>query len=631
MKKFALLLILVLSTTILYGYHQIKIETRLANPNLKFLNADLYSKDTNLPKPVILIQTPYNKNLYHRWESKGANHPLFFDTYSYNFVIMDWRGSFSNKMYDTANYNRGLDGYDAVEWIAKQKWCNGKVGTWGGSALGLVQFQTAAENPPHLVCAAPFIIDYKTKYETFFCGGDYRKEYVQTIVALGFVPNEENILSHPAKDAFWLALEKSNDYPEKFNVPMLIATGWFDHFPGDVIRAFEDIQKRSNKKVRAQHKLLIGPWLHRQIGKVKQGIWKFTEAENEQDKLVKYFFDYYLTNAKNGYPLKPNVTYFEMGSNQWLYGKNWSDLQRRYDTLYLNAKRKLLHTPPPPIMGPNDFPPDTIIFNPQEPSPTFGGARFNPFDFTLKKGPQDISQIVENRSDVIVYTSDYQKDGIAINGSVKVQLYVSSNRKDTDFGVRLTELMNDGSSVLLTQSIKRMRFRESLEQEKLMEKDKIYLIEIILEPLSIQLHKESRLRIVISSSNYPMFDVNLNNGGKLYTQGESLIATNFVYRRNKMASRVIVPHLDKPTNIEEFVSNNKSVEVYPNPASDFIYFNTKTDNTNYEIFNSVGNSLMKGIMSTSIDISQLPTGVYFAKLTSGYEHKPFIVSFCISR
>ncbi len=635
MKKITILLAFVLSSFCLYSYYPIKIETRLTTAHLKYLNADLYSIDTNLPKPVILIQTPYNKNLFRIWESGNVEPPVIFDTLNYNFVIMDWRGFYSNKQQDTIGYNRGLDGYDAVEWIARQKWCNGKVGTWGSSALGMIQFMTAFENPPHLVCAAPFIKDIKTSYNDYFYGGVYRKEHTETLVRLGFSLNPSKILAHPSKDFLWKTLEKTSDKSDKVMVPMLLATGWFDLFPLDVITAFEDLQKKSDKKVREQHKIIIGPWLHSSLGKVKQGVWMFPEAEKEQDKLAKLFFDYYLLNAKNGYPLKPKVTYFEMGSNQWLYGNSWSDLPRRNDTLYLRSEGRLLDTPPPPIMGPKAIPPDTIVYDPRDPSPTFGGSRFNPFDFSLKLGPQNISPVVESRNDVLIYTSDYNNEGIYINGSVKIQLYVGSDRPDTDFGVRLTEVMRDGQSILLTQGIKRMRFRESLSEEKLMEKDSIYFVEIELEPLSIHLSVDSRLRIVISSSNYPMFDVNPNNGGTLYQPGDTLIATNLVYRRNELPSRVIVPYIDQATDVFEFNEESKDkddiVIVYPNPANDFINFDIKGSVVSYEIFNSIGGKVIEGETEGPVNVSGLPAGVYFAKISSNLLTRPLVVSFCISR
>jgi len=597
----------------MYSYYPIKIETRIVNPELKYLNADLYTTDTNTPKPIILIQTPYNKDLYRGWENGTAfRNSIILDSINYNYVMMDWRGFFSNKNVDTLGYNRGLDGYDAVEWIAARKWCNGKVGTWGGSALGMIQFQTAKENPPHLVCAAPYIKDFLTKYEDYYYGGVYRKEHVQALVKLGFT-TEQLILSHPMKDGLWRSIELLNNTAKSIKVPMLMATGWFDHFPEGVIRAFEDIQKQSENSVRDKHKLLVGPWLHMEMGKSQQGIWNFPNAEKEDERMGKMFFDYYLLNAKNGYPLKPKATFYEMGTNQWIFDDNWKGINRSYDTLYINADGKLLVTPPPPKMGPLGDPPDTLIYNPKEPSPSYGGARFVPFDFSVKTGPQDISEIVEGRDDNLLYTSEIQDEPIKINGSVLIQLFAGSDRKDTDFAVRLTEVTADGQSVILTQGIKRMRFRETLESEVFMEKDSIYYVEIELEPLNIQLAKDSRLRIVVTSSNYPMFDINLNNGDELYQPGDTLTAANLIYRRSEAASRVVIPVIDPPTGFVFETLVEDKINVYPNPASEYFYVRGKNRILSYELYDVLGNKVMSDEYSGIVNISNVSPGYYFVK------------------
>ena len=156
-------------------YTPIAIPTR----DGKTLAADLYTSDTTVKRPTILIQTPYNK-LYYRLatvippEAGGSLFPL--DTLHYNYVTVDWRGFYGSKSAAVPNYDRGLDGYDAVEWIASQPWSDGKVGTWGASALGQIQFLTAKHRPPHLVCSVPLVKDFKTKYTDFYYGGVYRKE-----------------------------------------------------------------------------------------------------------------------------------------------------------------------------------------------------------------------------------------------------------------------------------------------------------------------------------------------------------------------------------------------------------------------------------------------------------------------
>lgn len=612
----------------LMAFYPIKIETRISDPVLKFLNADLYTTDTNHPKPVILVQTPYNKNSYRNMKKDDFEHSIFSDTVNYNFVIMDWRGFYSNKGTDSLGYNRGLDGYDAVQWIANQKWCNGKVGTWGGSALGMIQFQTARENPPNLVCAAPYIKDFKTKYSDYYYGGVYRKEHVQGLVNLGFT-TEEVILSHPVKDNLWKFIERNSDLADKINVPMLLATGWFDHYPGDVIRAFEDIKSKSNTKVRDQHKLIVGPWSHSKMSELRQGVWEFPEAVDFSTIAGKQFFDYYLLGAKNGYPIRPVVSYFEMGSNKWLYDESWSSIPRKYDTLFLNDEFSLTAQPPSEITS--KMANDTIIYNPRDPSPTMGGARFDPFYIFLSVGPQDIRNDVESRNDAVIYTTKNRNKDVYINGSVRVLLYVSSDRLDTDFSVRLCSVYPDGSSVILTQGIRRMRFRNSYEKEELMTKDSIYLVEIEIEPLSIKLPSENEFRIVVTSSNYPMFDINLNNGDELYKPGDTLIATNLVYRSAVHSSKVLIPYLDRPTSHFNRTSEQEELLVFPNPAYNILNVYTKLGGRKYSIYNAKGFVQSKGIIDSTINISQLDNGVYYLIVETDLNEDKEIIPFIIIR
>lgn len=612
----------------LMAFYPIKIETRIENPVLKFLNADLYTTDTNHPKPVILIQTPYNKKTYRSLEQNNLGNAIFFDFDNYNYVIVDWRGFYSNKGADSAGYYRGYDGYDAVQWIAKQRWSNGKVGTWGGSALGMIQFQTARENPPNLVCAAPYIKDFKTKYSDYYYGGVYRKEYVQSLVKLGFT-TEEIIQSHPIKDNLWRGIELNSSIADKVNIPMLLATGWFDHYPGDVIRAFEDLKTKSNSKVRDQHKLIIGPWSHSKMDDLRQGIWEFPEAVDYSTKVAKEFFDYYLLGAKNGYPIRPFVSFFEMGTNQWLYDESWFSIPRNYDTLFLNEGYSL--TAQPPMEFISDIANDTIIYDPKDPSPTVGGSRFDPFNPLLPVGPQDIKNDVESRNDVIIYTTRNRKKAMTINGNVKVLLYVSSDRLDTDFAVRLCSVYPDGSSVILTQGIRRMRFRNSYEKEELMTKNSIYLVEIEIEPLCIELPADNELRIIVSSSDYPMFDINLNNGGELYKPGDTLIATNLVYRSAVHASKVLIPYVDRPTSNVQHVVNHQDLYVYPNPAMNELFLHKLLVGKYFRIYDAVGYLQIQGIAKPRIDVSNFNEGVYYLQIEGGSNCDDEMIPFVILR
>lgn len=594
--------------------YSLDIPTRINNPEKKYLSADLYSSDTNKPKPTILIQTPYNKNFYRLQSDFGlSGSALPFDTIDYNIVIVDWRGFYGSKNSDSTGYNRGQDGYDIVEWIAKQSWSNGKIGTWGGSALGMIQFQTAAEQPPHLVCAAPFIKDFVTKYEDYYYGGDFRKEHTESLQKLGFVTTSL-ILSHPYKDNTWELIEKSNTIAGKINIPMFIATGWFDHYPSDVIRAYSDLRTKSNSKVRSLHKFIIGPWLHTSMGVESQGVLNFPEAKDYPNLLGKEFLDFYLLDKKNDWDKEPAVKYFIMGDNEWRTISNWNDISTKQDTLYLNKNLQLLTTPPPPLMAPFADKPDTIIYNPKDPSPTIGGSRFNPFDKSILLGPQDISVLVESRKDILTFTTPEFKEDFKLSGRTTANINISSDREDTDLSIRLCDVFPNGSSIILTQGIKRVRLQDNLKTPELMTPGAEKKVTVELEPIAYTFKQGHSLRIDITSSNYPMFDLNLNNGKELYNQGDTLTATNLIYHSNDRTS-FIVFETQKMTTDKIDTDINESINVYPNPARDYINI-LSNEVTSIKIINYLGLEVQeKNANSQCIyDISNLQQGIYYIKL-----------------
>lgn len=570
--RFYFISLFLINMSVFSEQYQIQVPTRVEDEGKKYLAADLYTADTTSPKPVILIQTPYNKNLMklpflNPDQSRALQ--LDIDYSKYNFVIMDWRGFFGSSNAAMPSYDRGLDGYDAVEWIANQKWCNGKVGTWGSSALGIIQFQTAKHNPPHLVCCVPMVSNYQSKYSNFYYGGDLRKEHVESLVKLGFYPSTDIITSHPDYDNRWKIQEELSNYPDKINVPLLMVSGWFDHYPSDVIDAFTQLTKQSSAEVRDKHKLIMGPWLHGEVGMENQGVLKFPLAKDFPKEKITMFFDYYLLGAKNGYPLLPRIHYYQMGTDKWITSDDWFQKDSKIDSLFIHPNGRLQDYPVPQTFAP--VPPDTIIYDPKDPTPSYGGERFNPFDFSLKLGPQNINGVLDGRSDVLVYTTDELKEDLILKGKLAARLFVASNRKDTDFGIRLCDVYHDGSSIIIRQGIKRMRFRDGYEAEKLMEPGNVYLVEINLDELSIAFKAGHKMRIIITSANYPHYDRNLNNGGPLYVDGDTLIATNLLYHDSHWQSLIIIPSILQTSVIADNIDNPRLLEIAPNPLNEFSY------------------------------------------------------------
>lgn len=495
------------------------------------LAGDLYTTDQKVPKPVILIQTPYDKSKY--WTQFEQR--ISFSLEHYNVMITDWRGRFASSSAKKTKSNNATDGYDLVEWIAKQKWSNGKVGTYGGSALGDVQFKTASQKPPHLVCAVPMVKDYRVDYETYYFGGEFRREQIQALELLQFT-KVETILSQPVMNQYWKTVEKLSDLSKTFSVPMLLITGWFDHYPDKVIRAFADLQENSHPTVRAKHKLIVGPWGHGNLGEIKQGDLSFPNAQNYDSREAIRFMDYYLRGIQNSWELTPTVQYYQMGEERWLYANTWKEIKREELSFYLQPNQQLGFTPVSCQGGS-----DAFLYDPANPTPSVGGKRFSPFNPTIQSGPLDQREKVESRPDVLLFSSAPLLEDLSINGLIQAEIYFSSNQMDTDISVRFCDVHPDGKSILIAEGIRRARFRNSLEKEELLIPEQIYKMTVTLQQLALTIKKGHQLRVIISSASYPIFEKNLNNGGKLYQDNRVFIALNSIYHGFDYPSRLILP------------------------------------------------------------------------------------------
>ena len=507
------------------------------------LAADLYTGNATVPRPVVLIQTPYNRVAY-RFTGQvppGTDRALPLDTARFNYVIVDWRGFYGSNAAAKTGYDRGLDGYDAVEWIATQPWCNGRIGTWGPSALGQIQFATARQKPPHLVCAVPMVKDFKTKYGDYYYGGEFRRSHVQTLQQLGFL-TVDLVLQHPTNDIFWKTLERTSDYPEDIAVPMLLIGGWFDHFPDDVLRAFDDLHKRSDPAVRDRHRLIIGPWTHSGTSQSRQGELDYTNAANTAVDEALRFLTYHLLDEANGWSSTPRVRYYQLGADQWRSTDSWTDLTAETDTLsyYLQAGNFSLTTV---LDSEPVFSSASILYDPRDPSPTVGGSLFAPFTPGAPEGPYDQRARVESRGDAVIYTSAPLGDDLDVTGPISALLQIVSDREDTDIGIRLTDVYPDGRSMLMTQGIRRLRFRNGFEPRDtaLGIPGTGYPVEVDLQNLAITFRKGHRIRIIVTSSNYPHFDLNPNTAAPLYHSVDTLVAHNTIFSQPGIVSSLRLP------------------------------------------------------------------------------------------
>ncbi|RMG21792.1 MAG: CocE/NonD family hydrolase, partial [Bacteroidetes bacterium] len=366
----------------------------------KELAADIYLPADTGSFPVILIQTPYIRLAF-----RSIGLPLGIDKdlagSPYAFVIADWRCFYGSAAACKVDANRGEDGYDLVEWIATQSWCNGKIGLWGPSALGNVQFQTAREQPPSLTCMVPLVSDASFDYLEYFPGGMARTEYIEQLDGLGF--NFSRLLyANPVHNLTWDIAEAATTYSDRIKVPVLMIGGWYDHNADAMVRQFGELRSVSDEAVRSQHRLLMGPWAHggagpAQVGTARQGELSFPNAAGWHDSLAIRFFDYYLRDMDNGWPNTPPVTFYQIGENYWDSSEIFPPEAKSSSEFYLAENGRLSPGQPAEL---RTF---QFAYDPNDPSPTHGGATLRA---DLLQGPYDQSQVVESRTDNVRFTSD---------------------------------------------------------------------------------------------------------------------------------------------------------------------------------------------------------------------------------
>ena len=598
------------------------------------LIADLYLPNDIDTFPVVFVQTPYGKNF-----SRTAGLPLGIwhdlPKSPFAFVVMDWRCRFASIGACNPDAERGEDGYDAVEWIASQPWCNGKIGTVGPSALGNVQYQTAREQPPHLICAIPEVASPQFNYQQYLPGGVLRAEYFKTLSWLFPGSGFDLMVANPYYNLIWQIAEASTMYPEDITIPMFLVGGWYDHNLVDNLIMMDTLQRASDPDVRDQHKILIGPWVHGgtgdgYLGSLEQGQLTYPEADGFNHEFSRQFMEYYLLGMDNGWENQSRYTFFQMGDNKWHQAGTWPPNNVKNEELFFTSNQ-LLTVEPATV---NDA--YAYLYDPEEPSPTIGGKTLS---LDLDQGPFDQS-VVEDRNDNVVLSTTPLSSPLPIQGKIKVELYFASDRPDTDVILRLTDVYPDGRSMLLSESVLRMRFREGFRviDTVFMREGEIYPVMLEFDDVAHTFLPGHRLRLIISSSNYPNLNRNMNNGGEMYPDNnpdtliDPLIATNQVWYGPASPSKIILPVQESLTSTRTLNVKSTAVTVLPNPASSRIEIKDIPHNAKILVFDHSGRlCLQKSNWSgQKVDISHLPSGIYLlrAEESSG---KIYLGKFMVQR
>ncbi len=334
----------------------------------------------------------------------------------------------------------------------------------------------------------------------------------------------------------------------EIGVPSFWFASWYDVSITPNLALFNHVRNNSkDAAIRDNQYLVIAPTLHcgytRATENTIVGERSVGDARLNYDAQIYAWFDLWLKGEQNDFKEKtPRVQYYTMGSNKWQASETWPPEKAKLTTYYLNSNGKAnsffgdgkLST----SKATSDNP-DSFTYDPMKPVPSFGGNVCCTGN-AIKGGAFDQQQM-ETRNDILVYTTDALEDGVEVSGFIEATLYVSSDAKDTDFTIKLIDVSPDGKAYNLDETIQRVRYREGYEKEVFMEKDKVYKVDLTAMSTSNFFKKGHRIRIEISSSNFPRFARNLNTGGNNYDEKESVIADNKVHHSSKYTSQIRLP------------------------------------------------------------------------------------------
>lgn len=577
-------------------YDNVTIEMR----DGEFIEADVYLPSGPGPFEVILIQTPYNKEAFVNLPmGVGQN----VDGQPFAWVIVDWRGFYGSSGAAAGSGNRGEDGFDVCEWIIAQSWHADRIGTWGPSALGKIQYDTAFEHHPNHTCAVPLVAHPHQAYDDYFYGGVLEESRLEQLDALGYGLSP-TILANVYYSAVWQFAEATTWTPEEVHIPTLQIGGWYDHNIDKMMTWYEATRASALASVQDEQYLLVGPWVHggtgsAYVGSSNQGELSYPNAAYESDIMAWDFLNYYLLDTPNGWDLTPQVTYYELGGDTWHTSSSASIEDFTTDILYLDQLNALR-----PSTGSGSSP---FVCDPSNPSPTIGGPTLYS---GLEQGPYDQVSLL-SRNDVVAFQSDVLSTDVTTKGRITANIFIESDQPDGDVAIRLVDEYPDGRNMLITDGTRRIRFRNGYTQadEAFMTPGQVYGIEITLPFTHYTWKAGHKIKIIVSGNNSERWNVNLQDGGTMYQPGTGNIANMVIHHSSSHPSSINLPGNNPVLNVSE--DANEMVSIYPNPSTDFLHLNSQLDADHVEIWSLDGKELLHFDDNFyEMDIRSLSPGYY---------------------
>jgi uncharacterized protein len=528
------------------------------------LSTNIFRPANPTPLPTVLIRTPYGKG-----RDLLPGYRIFIDR-GYAVVIQDVRGRYGSEGAFDPLDGEGPDGSDTIDWIARQPWSNGRVAMVGGSYLGIAQWQVALLNNHCLKAIAPVVSGWDDYTDRFYSTGGamklaHRLEWMaENLGAAGFARPPLNrmvehlplrtsdvasagrrlgffqlVLDHPARDSFWHHRSVAENIAH-VRVPVFSVGGWFDNFVESDLDAFA-------ARLRAGHpqRTLIGPWGH----DMSIPITTVSFGGEARANVRRYQLDWFERWVKDkppdaapapvGHPLR----IFVMGANRWRDEDEWPPERTRMTRFYLTSNGHANSLAGDGALSPRArvaSPPDAYTYDPRRPVPTAGGpVCCNPKLFPW--GPMD-QRAIERRGDVLVYSTPPLREDTEVTGPIRAVLSIATDARDTDFTAKLVDVYPDGRAINLTDGILRLRYRDSIEHEAPpAQPGAVYSITVDCGVTSNVFLKGHRIRVEISSSNFPRFDRNPNTGRPVADETELRIARQKIFHDARRSSYLLLP------------------------------------------------------------------------------------------
>jgi putative CocE/NonD family hydrolase len=539
------------------------------------LNATLYKPHRSKEAlPVIFTMTPYVSDTYH-------DRAMYFSRNGYTFALVDVRGRGNSGGVFEPFANDGRDGYDVVEWLARQPWCNGKVAMWGGSYAGFNQWCTVKEFPPHLATIVPAAsahpgVDfpafnhifpcYLTQWLTYTSGvtlnnklfGDlsfwkakYRQHYLEHIPFAKldeFVgnpsPHFQKWLQHRAPDDYLNAMAPTREHYARLDLPILTITGHYDDDQPGAMTYYRRHMEYGSNKGRQRHYLIVGPWDHpgtrtpkEQVGGVKFGKASLIDL----NQLHKEWYDWTMKDGPKPKFLEKRVAYYVPGAEKWQYADSLEAIPSKPEKFYLvvpeAGEHDVFHSGTLGRMKPGKSLPAQYVYDP------LSLRELNsPGD--LENQLLDQSLALELAGNGLIYHSEAFAEAVEITGYLKLVAWIKLDVLDTDFAVAVFEIKQDGTSVALAEDRMRARYRDSSQQARLVKPGEIERYEFKSFPFfSRRLEKGSRLRLVFYSPNSRYWEKNYNSGGEVAAESQKDARTAHValYQDQEHPSYLEIP------------------------------------------------------------------------------------------